>query len=1147
MFFTIMRNRIFRLKAALLRTVSCYFFKSSRSLIFQMLRVMRLTAMFLIICSFVVSARSTSQTITYSGKKVSLQSVFKVVEKQTGYSVFYDKSLLKNAKPVSVEAKNLTIENFLEEIFRNQALVFEIENKTVVVSEKPFLTQGLNFGLKGNRFSNIITPPITVSGRVVDEKGEPIVGATVTVKGSKKATSTDVDGSFSINAIIGDVLIISNIGFNQREIKVAVNDVGEINLIIANAELNEVVVNKGYYQTKRELETGNVARVSAKEISQQPVSNPLAALQGRVPGLEIAQNSGVPGASFAVQIRGRSSVDVNNVTNDPLYIIDGVQYPSQLPNSSSNSSGGGSLNSNLRGGNPLNFLNVADIESIDVLKDADATAIYGSRGASGVILITTKKAKSGESKVDLNFYSGFGKPTNVMKLLSTEQYLEMRREAFKNDGVTIPTTPDIDVPDLTIWNQNKFTNWQKLLFNNTARYNDFQGSISGGTSKSGYKFGVGYHNESTPFVSSGEDRKISANLNMTTKAFNDRLTATVTTTYTNDKNNISPVEFISLYTLPPNAPDLYNSDGSYNWAPITPGTIASFQNPLAEATRTYLGKNGALISSMTLTYEIIPNLIVRTAVGYNNFRTDEVTTTPTTTHDPSRLATFISSASYLNSSNSSWLAEPQINYNRSFGLLRLSGLIGSTFQENRSDFASGTGQGYSDDNFLSNPQAARSYSNGGFFTKQYKYNALYGRFNINYNDKYLLNLTGRRDGTTRFGPANQWANFAAAGLAWVFSKEAFTRNAIPSLSFGKLRMSYGSTGNDQLPDYLYLNLYSNDFGSYNGLKGVAPGRLFNPYLQWEITKKLEAGTELGFLDDKINFSAVYYRNRSGNQLLNTALPYTSGFVSISTNIPALVENSGWEFTFLSNNIQKKGFKWSTSANISLPKNKLVEFDGLENTTFKDVYIVGQPISSKRVYRTDGVDPNTGLLKMLNKDGVVTLSTLLTPKDQTIVINTAPTMSAGLSNNLSYKGFELNFFVQYVKKKSLAVSPRMPGFLFNVPEDYLDRWQRPGDIAKYPKFTQSFNNYEIYNTYDLTGSGRTDIAWENGSYLRLKNVAIAWNFSSKITKKIGLNYLRVYGQGQNLLTFTRYKGFDPETVNLAAPPMKIFTVGFQTSF
>jgi TonB-dependent starch-binding outer membrane protein SusC len=1092
--------------------------------------VMRLTAFLLLFCSLHLSARVSSQ-ITLKEQNASLEKVLEKAQQQSGYLFFYTSETLKNTKPVSIEVNNVDIKTFLWVCLQDQLLDFTIDGQTVFISRTVEIKK---INTKSHFNPSIELPPI--SGHIVNEKGEPVAGATITIKGTKRGTTTNVDGSFNIDASEEDILIISSIGYNQKEIKVKGNNIGEINLIVANIELQEVVVNKGYYQTKRELETGNVATVTSKEIERQPVSNPLAALTGRVPGLEISQSSGAPGSGFKVQIRGRSSIN-GAVNNDPLYVIDGIQYPSRMPY--------GSANPNLLDISPLSFINVSDIETIDVLKDADATAIYGSRGASGVILITTKKGKSGKMKIDAGVYAGIGKITRSIDMMNTEQYLEMRREAFKNDNVEIPTVPTAGKYDVTYWDQNRNINWTKELLGKHAGYFDAQANISGGSGNTQYLFGTGLHQESSVFAANGKDSKASCHFSLNTATNDHKLQISIKASYLADINNTNPYGFSrEIITQAPNAPELYK-DGKLNWEPLIVGQPGTFFNPLGQSNSQFTGKTNTLTANTVLTYSILNNLSFRLNAGYNNSRTDEVTTNPSTTVDPARAATYTSSATYFNNSFNSWMLEPQLDYNFSIGKAKISALIGSAFQSNHKNFSRNSGSGYSNDIFLTNPLAAITYTRIAYGDIDYKYNGVYGRFNLNWENKYIINLTARRDGSSRFGPANRWANFGAIGLGWIFSKERFIENNLSWLSFGKMRMSFGSTGNDDLPDYLYLNLFYPSNNAYLDLKGVSPSGHFNPYLQWELTKKLEFGIEVGLLQDRINLSTSYYRNRTGNQLLSTPLSGVTGFTLINTNLPAVVENSGIELVVNTKNISNKNFTWFSAINMSLPKNKLLSVQDYENFSYKD-YEIGQPITIRKVYVSAGVNPDNGIQTFRAIDGKVVTYSELKPQDRSKLVNLSPKYTAGLQNNFSYRGFELGLFFQYVKQLGTGVFVGSPGnALLNLSTKYQDRWRKPGDIAKYQKVSQGFDVDHFFADFLLLFN-QVDMTYEDASFLRLKNLYLGWNLPSKISSHIGLNALKIYAQGQNLLTFTRYSGYDPETQSTVVPPIKVFTIGIKIS-
>jgi len=416
-------------------------------------------------------------------------------------------------------------------------------------------------------------PTIDIHGLVANELGEPLFGATVTVKGTTKATTTDKKGRFNIAVPDNNTLLVfSFVGYETRELKAKDILPGSvITLKASSTNLREIVVNKGYYDEKRKFLTGNVGTVTAKEISEQPVSNVLQALEGKVPGLVITQATGAPGGSFTVQIRGQNSLSQGS---DPLYIIDGVPFDSQLPFQL--------LNSALHGGNPLNFINPYDIEKVEVLKDADATAIYGSRASNGVILITTKKGQAGTMRVNVTMNSGVSYPGRDIKLLNTQQYLAVRHQAFKNDGI-LPGPGDYDVNGA--WDTTRYTDWTKVLTKKPGLYADAQASVSGGNTNTQYLIGIDFNRQGTPYHTllpgDGLDTKISTHINIQSASSNGKFTIAFIGNFASDNNAIQSQDFNYLaVSLPPNAPALYNPDGSLNWQPVSPGSRVPGRIPL---------------------------------------------------------------------------------------------------------------------------------------------------------------------------------------------------------------------------------------------------------------------------------------------------------------------------------------------------------------------------------------------------------------------------------------------------------------------------------------------------------------------------------------------------------------------------------------
>jgi hypothetical protein len=490
--------------------------------------------------------------------------------------------------------------------------------------------------------------------------------------------------------------------------------------------------------------------------------------------------------------------------------------------------------------------------------------------------------------------------------------------------------------------------------------------------------------------------------------------------------------------------------------------------------------------------------------------------------------------------------EPQITYKMTIGKGNLNFLVGATIQQNNVQATTILGRGYNSDDVMENMQAATTLTVPLQNITQYKYNALFGRINYNWANKYVINLNGRRDGSSRFGTQNRFHNFGSVAAAWIFTEEPWLKNQ-NLLSFGKLKASYGTTGSDDIGDYAYMSLY-NFFSSqgipYQNSIGIQPRNFPNSYLQWEETRKLQAGIELAFASERIVLNATYSRNRSSNQLLSFALPSFTGFSSYNRNFPALVQNTSWEFSLHTTNFQDKLFKWTSNINLTIPANKLVAFPDLASTTYATFLTIGQPVNAIRTLHSAGVNPSTGLYQYLDSKGNVTSSPAIA--DYTAIVNTTPKFYGGFQNNLQYKGIELDFLFQFVKQLGPSYLFGNGGFIFpgqfaasfsNQPVTVLNRWQNPGDVSSKAKFTTGWNGF-------LGG----DFAYTDASYLRLKNVSLSWQLPNKWVGKKYVKSCRLYAQGQNLLTITNWKGLDPETQSVSTlPPLRICAIGLQVGF
>jgi TonB-linked SusC/RagA family outer membrane protein len=746
-----------------------------------------------------VSAAGHTQNVSLSVKDQPIQKVFAELKKQTGYSFIWDEADLKGTDHVTIRVQNATLTFVLDAILKDQPLSYKVIGNLVVLKPKAIV------GFEST-VANDLPPLIDVSGRIVNEVGE-LVPASIMVKGTRIGTMTDENGYFKISAIYeSSMLVISAINIETKEIRIGgKKDLGVITVKMKITALGEVVINKGYYTEQQKVSVSNVSHIDAKVIEKQPVNNVLLALQGRVPGLFITQSTGVSGSGVTVQIEGKNSIVKGN---QPLYVIDGVPYPSQLLGSI-NSVLGSSANipgpiNGVTGtgpGNPLSFINPADIESIDVLKDADATAIYGSRAANGAILITTKRGKSGKTLVNVNIQNGWGKVTRKMDMLNTPQYLELRRDGLKNDNIDVNSAPyntplyrTFYLADLYFYDSTRYTDWQDELIGGTARYTDIQASISGGNELTQVLFSTTYHKETSVFPLDFADQKGSMHINLNHRSANRKFNTQFSGMYVVNDNKLPYSDFTSAaLNLAPNAPALYTENGRLNWQPVLSGTtlVSTWDNPLAKSGQEFNINTHNAIFSAVIGYDVLPGLNIRTSFGYNRLESDEFQSQPIEYNRPEDRPTATRTSVFGRNLISSWQIEPMASYQAKIGSGKLEALIGGTMQRNERERSQIRGRGFSSDQVMKDMKSAATIDIQSTFAAIYKFNSLFGRLNYNLKDRYIVNLTARRDGSTRFGSENLFHTFGSVAGGWIFSNENFTARHLPFISFGKLRASYG--------------------------------------------------------------------------------------------------------------------------------------------------------------------------------------------------------------------------------------------------------------------------------------------------------------------------------------------------------------------
>ncbi len=985
----------------------------------------------------------------------------------------------------------------------------------------PGIFNGLHAAVPG------MTGPGQVSGRVTDTSGEPLPGVTVLVKGTFRGTTTGADGRYTLtNVPAGAVLSFSFVGFKTQEIPFDGQTSLDVRLQEDITTLSEVTVNAGYYTVKDRERTGSIARVTVKELENQPVSNALSSVQGRMVGVSITQGSGVPGGGYSIQIRGTNSL--RRAGNYPMYIIDGVPVSAE---GSSSLSGGILPYTEI---SPLSAVNPSDIESIEILKDADATAIYGSRGANGVILVTTKKGRAARKAVfSINSSYGLSRVAGKMELMNTEQYLDMRRQAYVNDGIANYPANAYDVNGA--WDETRYTDWQEELIGGTAESSALQLSLSGGSDNTGFLISGSHNRQTTVFSDDFRYKTDNLSGSLNHRSADNRFILNASGQFSAQSNNVIETDITSqALRLSPNAPALYKEDGSLNWENNT------FTNPVAAYESTYANDSKTFNTSLNLSYELLPSLHVKLNGGISHQVFEELVLRPNTIYNPSFGITPASSnASKSRNQRFSYLAEPQLQYIHTFNHHQFDVLIGGTYQQTTTSSLRLSGSGFQTNALITNMAAANRVTVSHDQETKYKYAAIFGRINYQYKNRYILNLTGRRDGSSRFGPDNRFANFGAIGAAWLFSEENFLTGS-SWLSFGKLRGSYGLTGSDLIGDYQYLDTYTVSSTGYGGSVSLYPSRLHNPYFSWEKTTKLEAALELGFLNDRVQLSAAWYRNRSGNQLVGIPLPATTGFGSIQANLPATVENKGLELELSATPVRSGRFNWNSSFNISFPRNKLVSFPGLEGSTYANQYVVGYPTSIIKVYNYEGMDTGTGryVFTYYNIDGAIT-----SPDDNQVIEEVGVKYFGGWSNQFTYKQWEFSFLFQFVNQRQQNYNALLPnpGVMFNQPVELLDVWSESNPDGRYMPYTTGAHPA----IYQLLGYFRSSTATiGDASFIRLKNIGLSYRL--RINKY--LQDARFYVQGQNLWTITDYFGVDPEFILTGyLPPLKTWAFGVQLNF
>ncbi|GAA3962922.1 TonB-dependent receptor [Mucilaginibacter dorajii] len=1041
---------------------------------------MKLTGALLFVLTMHLSASTMAQKVSLSKENDNLRSVLKELRKQTGYLFMYNNQVIKKARPISIHVTNTELGDVLAEIFKNQPLTYELDDNTIIIKEPG---QSLGNGQAEK------PAPIRITGKVVDKKGVPIPGVTVQVKGTSTITSTSIDGGFVINAEKGSVIQFRFIGFEMKEILVENQTTLTITLNEDQKGLNEVVVVGYGTSTKREL-TSAISTVKAEQFNAGVVATPADLLEGKVAGLNIT-NDGNPNGTATVTLRGPSSL--RPAGSSPFYVIDGV------PDAD------------------FNLLAPSDIASIDVLKDASAAAIYGTRATNGVILVTTKKAKAGQLRMTYDGYGSIEKISNSFKVATADQL----RAYVKANGQSF--TPAND--------NGGNTDWQKAVERSNGFSQNHNLSFGGGTDKTLYSGSLNYLDNQGIVKTSGLKRII-GRLNVSQKALNDKLKLdfSVSNSVTNSgllvndiplstANGQSPGLFKSVVQYLPTR-TIYNADGTLYNDP----TLKLGYNPVGLITNdTYKQKISLLLANTRAELQLPFGLLYNLNLAYQ----DRVTNNNTYYDSASELAPGLNGKAIRSTSeDTKKLFENYLTYTHNWNNEHdLKVLFGYSFDETSTgDGFQSVAQGF--------PSDATSYYNLGLGNQTgvnsdlgntqlttLRLISFYSRLNYNYLGKYIFQASIRRDGSNAFGTNNRWGYFPAASAAWRVIDESFmkSQNLFDDL---KLRVGYGQTGNSLgFSPYTPITLYgtTGSFyynGAYTGAIGVTQNP--NPNLKWETTATLNGGVDFSLLQGRLAGSVDVYNKKTTNMIYSIPVSLINNFVNTTIANVGSMTNKGVEIALNGTPVKTKNFTWSSYGNIAFNKNKIISLgkdvskiyvgdpegpgqSGIKVSIIEAGYPLGEFYTLKYIGRTNGVSTYMGA------NGQPT--TTPTSADQTYAGNAQPTYTFGWGNDFSYKKFSLNFFFRgqggnKIMDASLAsFNQPTQASAHGVPTLTLSE---PGNDV----------NANLYSTRYL----------ESGAFIRLSNATLSYK-----TKLPG-NYvhgLRFYLTGTNLFIITKYKGVDPE--------------------
>ena len=1091
---------------------------------------MKLIVLLMTIALMQGHATGYAQTVSISQRNVSLEKIFKEIRKQTGYAFLCTSEQMEQAHSVSMQVKNVPLETALDLCFENQSLTYVIADKTIIVKRKTLMEPV-------QRAADII-----VKGKVENDKGEPLPGVTIQLKGTAKGVTTNEQGAFEIAVPNSSaILVISSIGFDRQEVAVGGRQYLDIRLQSAASKMTELVV-VGYGEQKRGSLTTAISSVTAKDFEGQPVNRLDQVLQGRVTGVQVTNAAGSPGGSVRIRIRGTNSI---NGDNSPLYVVDGFI------------------------GAEFFAINPDDIESVQVLKDASATAIYGSMGSNGVILVTTKKGSKGGLKVNFSTRLSSSEVIKKLDLLNASDFAQTANA----HATAIGTTPPFSEAQIKDFATNNGTNWQDEIFRR-AFGQEYMLSLSGGNDKTGYFISGNYLNQDG-VINNSSFKRYSIRSNINSKLTN-KITAqlNITGAYSSGQNLDIPADgphspLAQAITWSPTVP-VRKADGTYT---VTDPVSSVFFNPVALTTE-QLAVRERMLANMIGGFKfddiIVPGLSLNLQYGAKYLQYDDKSFTGKVVNSGTATAGIRSNKEIRTQSTNT------LNYKKVFNEHSLDVTAVAEYLESTYNYVSAGASNLTYESFQWNNLSQGTASSPGSGYSKSSIFSLVGRINYSFKDRYLLSAALRRDGSSKFVGKNKYSQFPSVSAGWIVSEEPFMKEQ-QLFSSLKIRGSWGVTGSDAAGAYSTISSYSNRIASFTNStfqNGIVLGNIGNPDLKWESTEQQNVGLELGFLKGRINVTADYFNKHTRDLLLNETLPIYLGGNVITRNV-GTVQNKGWEVSVDADILGHGALKWNTNVNVSFVKNKVV-YIGAGRTVLFDpntrkigsgmspqsefVVMPGQPLGAiwgltylgtwKPSEATEaakfGAKPGDSRYLDVKADGVIDAN------DYGVIGTGIPTTSLGWNNTVSYKHFSLNIFFQgmfgfdrlnYNKAAAMYYGgDAREATLQQIKDRYIPGVNETSDI---PAFSTTNRNF--------TQSTRF---LEKGDFIRLKNINLSYEFPKSAIRNIAA--IKVFIGATNLLTITNYSGIDPEANSSAGdfrqgidygsyPNAKTITGGFSLSF